>query len=70
MACRNKSNKLKRTFSLLILLFGMQLFQNAVSAQTMDQMWDSKVTGRENPNLQWFKDAKFGMFIHWDCIQN
>jgi alpha-L-fucosidase len=34
-------------------------------SQTMDEMWDSSSTSNENPNLQWFKDAKFGMFIHW-----
>jgi len=34
-------------------------------AQTMDEMWDSRVSEKENPNLKWFKDAKFGMFIHW-----
>jgi alpha-L-fucosidase len=31
----------------------------------MDEMWDSSTIGKENPNLQWFKEAKFGMFIHW-----
>ncbi len=34
-------------------------------AQTMDQMWDGSVNGQENPNLKWFKEAKFGLFIHW-----
>lgn len=38
---------------------------NISSAQTMDQMWDNRSSGKENPNLKWFKEAKFGMFIHW-----
>ena len=37
----------------------------SVYSQTMDEMWDSSTTGKENSNLQWFKEAKFGMFIHW-----
>lgn len=36
-----------------------------LQAQTMDEMWDSRSSGQEHPNIQWFKDAKFGMFIHW-----
>lgn len=31
----------------------------------MDEMWDKASTGKEHPHIQWFKDAKFGMFIHW-----
>ncbi|WP_316813762.1 alpha-L-fucosidase [Pedobacter heparinus] len=34
-------------------------------AQTMDEMWDSRSSAQDHPNIQWFKDAKFGMFIHW-----
>lgn len=37
----------------------------AVHAQTMDEMWDSRSLAKEHPNIQWFKDAKFGLFIHW-----
>ena len=33
--------------------------------QTMDEMWDNRSTEQENNNVQWFKDAKFGLFIHW-----
>ncbi|MES2278772.1 MAG: alpha-L-fucosidase [Bacteroidota bacterium] len=29
------------------------------------ERWDKNVSGEEHPNIQWFKDAKFGMFIHW-----
>ncbi|MBS0028192.1 alpha-L-fucosidase [Chitinophaga sp. 2R12] len=31
----------------------------------MDEMWDKNSTAKEHPNIQWFKDAKFGLFIHW-----
>ena len=50
-----------------LTLFTILVLASAASAysQTMDEMWDSSTTGKENPNLQWFKDAKFGMFIHW-----
>lgn len=43
----------------------MLLWGKSAYAQTMDQMWDSNISGKENPNLKWFKEAKFGMFIHW-----
>lgn len=33
--------------------------------QAQDEMWDKTASGNEHPNIQWFKDAKFGMFIHW-----
>jgi len=36
-----------------------------VHAQTMDEMWDNRSSGKAHANIQWFKDAKFGMFIHW-----
>ena len=48
---------------LLLVLLQLCIYQGF--AQTMDEMWDSSVSGKENPNLKWFKDAKFGMFIHW-----
>jgi alpha-L-fucosidase len=28
-------------------------------------MWDKTASGRTHPNIQWFKEAKFGLFIHW-----
>lgn len=37
----------------------------SVNAQTMDEMWDSRSSAKEHANIQWFKEAKFGMFIHW-----
>jgi len=30
-----------------------------------DEMWDKSASNRQHPNIQWFKDAKFGLFIHW-----
>ncbi|NIG56885.1 alpha-L-fucosidase [Chitinophaga sp. Cy-1792] len=37
-----------------------------VSAQDMPDMWTKDAAkNNENPNLAWFKDAKFGLFIHW-----
>lgn len=37
----------------------------ATQAQDMEKSWDKNVSGNEHPDIQWFKDAKFGMFIHW-----
>lgn len=34
-------------------------------SQTMDEMWDSRSAGKEHPNIQWFRNAKFGLFVHW-----
>jgi alpha-L-fucosidase len=35
-------------------------------AQEQDPgMWDKASLQKDNPNLKWFKEAKFGMFIHW-----
>ncbi len=36
-----------------------------VKAQVMDEMWAQGSVAKEHPNIQWFKDAKFGLFIHW-----
>ncbi|MBN9298192.1 MAG: alpha-L-fucosidase [Filimonas sp.] len=34
--------------------------------KTMDEMWDkTAATNKQNPNVQWFRDAKFGLFLHW-----
>lgn len=52
----------------VISFFAVALFcAFSISAvgQTMDQMWENKASGQQHPNIQWFKDAKFGMFIHW-----
>lgn len=34
-------------------------------AQDMPNMWDSRASEEEHHNIQWFRDAKFGIFIHW-----
>jgi alpha-L-fucosidase len=36
-----------------------------VRVHAQDEMWDKSASGKQHPNIQWFKDAKFGMFIHW-----
>lgn len=55
-----------KSISKTILIFLLRFtFMTSASAQTMDEMWDSRSSGKEHPNIQWFKDAKFGMFIHW-----
>ncbi|MFH6991729.1 alpha-L-fucosidase [Flavobacterium sp. FlaQc-48] len=61
MNLKGKSRTLNMLFKLLLVLG----YANFSYAQDMNEMWDSRVSGKENPNVQWFRDAKFGMFIHW-----
>jgi len=43
-------------------VFSLLLFNDCIAQET--ERWDKTVS--EHPNTQqWFKDAKFGMFIHW-----
>ncbi len=41
------------------------LLASVLATQAQDEMWDRSVSGKQHPHIQWFKDAKFGMFIHW-----
>jgi alpha-L-fucosidase len=50
----------KVTFS-LCLFAGL----TTVACAQDTESWDKNVSGKEHPDIQWFKDAKFGMFIHW-----
>lgn len=43
----------------------VNLLGAASVANAQDEMWDKSASGRQHPNIQWFKEAKFGMFIHW-----
>jgi alpha-L-fucosidase len=49
---------------LFIILLLTQLIFIKTNAQEIKR-WDKEVSAVPNPNQQWFKDAKFGMFIHW-----
>lgn len=60
----NKTFK-THSFNVLFVLMLAAGYSNAVHAQTMDEMWDNRASAAEHPNIQWFKEAKFGMFIHW-----
>lgn len=48
---------------LFVFCFLVACFTSA--AQGMEEMWDSTASKNEHPNIQWFKEAKFGLFIHW-----
>ncbi len=50
-----------KTFSLILICFTWIVAQ----AQDMENSWDKNISRNEHPNIQWFKDAKFGLFIHW-----
>lgn len=55
-----------KTISKALLYVLCTLFMIKESgAQVMEQMWDKGAAAKEHPNIQWFKDAKFGLFIHW-----
>lgn len=51
-----------KTFSLILICFTWIV---AAQAQDMENSWDKNISRNEHPNIQWFKDAKFGLFIHW-----
>jgi alpha-L-fucosidase len=46
----------------LVLLFATEIFSVKLAAQTYSPDWASLDS---RPIPQWFKDAKFGIFIHW-----
>lgn len=46
-----------------VLLFAMN--RAACYGQSMEQMWDTASNKKQHSNIQWFKEAKFGLFIHW-----
>ncbi|NCU05977.1 MAG: alpha-L-fucosidase, partial [Chitinophagaceae bacterium] len=48
-----------------LIVFIAIVSTSSLQAQGMEDMWDKNTSGNEHPNLQWFKDAKFGLFIHW-----
>jgi len=58
---------MKISFIKISAIFFLTFFvlSRAGYSQTMDEMWDSSSISKENPNLKWFKEAKFGLFIHW-----
>jgi len=54
-------NRIKNLTALFVLFLAITMSVNAQDTES----WDKTVSGKEHPNIQWFKDAKFGMFIHW-----
>lgn len=50
---------------IVLSFFAATVLNLMVQAQTMEDMWDTASLKKEHPNLQWFKDAKFGLFVHW-----
>ena len=54
------------------------MFSQAAVAQRMSHQIDSNAAsivspfafgqGAQTPGMEWFKDAKFGMFMHWGPI--
>nr|WP_226905003.1 alpha-L-fucosidase [Pedobacter schmidteae] len=60
-----KPKFVKHTTQFFKVLMLILLSTGSLQAQTMEEMWDDRSNGQKHPNIQWFKDAKFGMFIHW-----
>lgn len=50
----------KIIFPLCFMLSGLSL-----SAQDMKDMWTREAATSAHPGLSWFREAKFGLFIHW-----
>ena len=49
---------MKKYFTILLILI--------ISVSAYSQNVDAKIlTEEDNPKMKWWKDAKFGMFIHW-----
>lgn len=52
-------------FKKISICFFLCIFNSHISfAQDIDR-WDKEASEKNNPNTVWFKNAKFGMFIHW-----
>lgn len=51
---------MKKLFFLLLTLTYIRSV-----AQDMPDMWTKGAANSANPNLEWFRSAKFGLFIHW-----
>jgi alpha-L-fucosidase len=49
---------------ILIFICFITSVSNAM-AQGMEEMWGNNIDQTNDAKTQWFKDAKFGMFIHW-----
>jgi len=59
-----KTNDRRHGKRATVLLLSI-LLTFSCSAQYETNRWDKASGAKENPNLQWFRDAKFGLFIHW-----
>ncbi|MDB5212023.1 MAG: alpha-L-fucosidase [Sediminibacterium sp.] len=54
--------KYYKAAGLVLIMFCMI---NTCYAQKMEEMWDTGTIKKEHPDLTWFANAKFGLFIHW-----
>ncbi len=52
--------KIKKTSVLIVSFMTICSFLNSLTAQVQAQE-----NNRENSKLQWFEEARFGMFVHW-----
>ena len=52
----------KVTFILIVLFLSLSIFQNLYAQERYQATWES-LKKYETPD--WFRDAKFGIFIHW-----
>ncbi|MGJ7032143.1 alpha-L-fucosidase [Niabella hirudinis] len=50
---------------IVLMILSWWVALGSVAQQGMENMWDKSSAAGEHPNIQWFKDAKFGLFIHW-----
>lgn len=54
-----------QNYSALIVFFTVINYHTTLFAQTKPNRQNNTESASENPNLKWFRDAKFGIFVHW-----
>lgn len=53
--------------TLLVITFLLLISNQSFSQIT--EMWDKTISEQKgNAKAQWFQDAKFGLFVHWDLF--
>src|SRR5207342_1426727 len=57
--------EIKLTYHLLLLIFLSILNLTSYSQQTKATKFPSETKAQKEQRMKWWKDARFGLFIHW-----
>ena len=49
----------------LVLLMGMLSTVSAPTARGAEESWNKETEAERDARMEWWRDARFGMFIHW-----